>query len=139
MTDAISFVLPFPPSVNSIRTVARGRMISSAAYRDWQQEAGAHLVYQGFQPLVGKILIPGQCEVEIEFGRASKRKFDVDNHAKPILDLLVTYGLIEDDNNTILTRLSLVARERGLNGAVVTIIPIREIMEIEGAPMEWHP
>jgi Holliday junction resolvase RusA-like endonuclease len=126
MTDAISFVLPFPPSVNSIRTVARGRMISSAAYRDWQQEAGAHLVYQGFQAVDG-ILIPGQVEVEIEFGRSSKRKFDIDNHAKPILDLLVTYGLIEDDNNTILTRLSLIARERGLNGAVVTVIPIEEI------------
>jgi Holliday junction resolvase RusA-like endonuclease len=125
VTDAISFILPFPPSVNSIRTVARGRMISSSVYRDWQQEAGAHLVYQGFQS-VDSVLVPGQVEVEIEFGRASKRNFDIDNHAKPILDLLVTYGVIEDDNNTILTRLSLIARERGLNGACVTVIPIKE-------------
>jgi Holliday junction resolvase RusA-like endonuclease len=126
MTDAISFVLPFPPSVNSMRTVARGRMISSSVYRDWQQEACAHLVYQGYGS-ADAILVPGQVEVEIEFGRASKRKFDIDNHAKPILDLLVTYGVIEDDNNTILTRLSLIARERGLNGAVVTVIPIMEV------------
>jgi Holliday junction resolvase RusA-like endonuclease len=100
-------------------------MISSPVYRDWQQEAAAHLVYQGYGAC-DSIVIPGQVEIEIEFGRASKRKFDVDNHAKPILDLLVTHGVIEDDNNTILTRLSLVARERGLNGAVVTVIPIVE-------------
>lgn len=84
--------LPLPPSVNSIWRQARGRVIKSAKYQSWIKEAGFLLASQ----LKGK-RVPGFCGVKILCVKPSKRRMDLDNRLKAVLDLLVTMNVIDDD------------------------------------------
>ncbi len=115
MSEAQAFLLPWPPSVNT-----RERY-PTRSYLEWVDDAGAAIIAQDVCTTTGTV------EIEIELGAPSKRKWDLDNRAKAVLDLLVLHGIIEDDNSKILRRLTLIARDKGLTGAIVTVIPIMEI------------
>ena len=114
MTNSASFLVPWPPSVNKMRIAIRGRLISAPEYRDWLVEAGAAVSGQNPDTFTGPV------EVDIALGPPRKYKFDIDNRIKPILDLMVTLGIIEDDNCDILTKLT-VALDRETCGAMVTV------------------
>lgn len=83
-----------PPSTNGLFLNAghRGR-IKTPRYRAWLTDAGWQLEKQ--KPLA----MCGDIGVEISARRPDKRKRDIDNLAKPILDLLVTHRVIEDDSD----------------------------------------
>ncbi len=115
MTDAQSFLLPWPPSVNT-----RERY-PTRQYLEWIDDAGAALIAQEAR------IVGGTVEIEIELAAPSKRKWDLDNRAKAVLDLLVLHEIIEDDNSKIVKRITLIARDEGLCGAMVTVIPIKEL------------
>ena len=85
-----------PPSVN--RMYIKGR-IKSEAYRAWLSEAGWQLKAQNVRPVPGPVSLNISCP---ENGRR-----DLGNHEKPMTDLLVRMGLIEDDRNRIVRKITL--------------------------------
>lgn len=113
MSEPQAFLLPWPPSVNT------KQRYPTREYLEWIDDAGAAMIAQDVCTIVG------QVEIEVELGAPSRRKWDLDNRAKAILDLLVLHSVIEDDNSRILRKLTLIARDSGLTGAMVTVIPLR--------------
>jgi Holliday junction resolvase RusA-like endonuclease len=86
----ITLSLPLPPSVNNLfvnRKDGKGRF-TSPRYAAWKKAAGLELLVQ--RP--GRVW--GNYEVNITF---PKTRADGDNLVKPILDLLVTHQITDDD------------------------------------------
>lgn len=85
--------LPVPPSANNLfvtRRFGKGRAISPA-YEAWIKDAGwAIKLWPGGVPKRCK-----HCRVEMEMPVTYQR--DLDNCAKPILDLLVAHEVLVDD------------------------------------------
>ena len=89
----VTIDLPFPPSVNTAFPSGRnGRRHKSKRYVAWCEEAGWLLKSQ--KP--GHI--KGEVNVTIELQKPDKRRRDLDNYNKPVLDLLVDHGVIDDDS-----------------------------------------
>ena len=86
--------LPFPPSLNGNWRSERGSVHRSTAYKAWIKDAGWELKRQKPGKISGKFI------VRMLFGRPDKRKRDLDNLAKPVLDLLKSCKVIEDDSLT---------------------------------------
>ena len=94
MTDCqtVYLELPLAPSVNQIWRSGKGRVFKSAKYRAWLTEAGLLVSAQ----LKSK-RVPGFVGVIIKCVKPSKRKMDLDNRSKALLDLLVSMNVIDDD------------------------------------------
>lgn len=86
--------LPTPPSVNAMfANVPRVGRVKTAAYKRWITDAGWFVNAAGpFHTLTVAV----RCVIEIT--RTNKRRRDLDNCAKPVLDLLVKMGVIADDS-----------------------------------------
>lgn len=85
------FEIDKPPSVNNmfVNIPGKGR-VRSGEYTRWMRNQLKFLMAQRARP------VPTPVSVEI-FIPASTRG-DIDNRAKPILDLIVKAGIIPDDN-----------------------------------------
>lgn len=86
--------------------VCRGKFpmnMPSAKYKEWHKDASAQLAEQKIEPIVGPIV-----QIAISFVAPDRRKFDLTNKAESIMDLLVDNGIIEDDNYSIVPRVTLV-------------------------------
>lgn len=97
------FSLPYPPTVNNMfenNSRGRGRR-KSDGYVSWISEAGARLTKEKIKKCNGKVY------VSISAKAPDKRKRDIDNIIKPILDLLVSYRVIDADDSSCLTGLSI--------------------------------
>lgn len=83
-----------PPSLNNafLNVPGKGR-VRSKAYKAWADESGWMVKARKN----GTIDIP--VSVLIELSPKTKRAYDIDNRIKPALDLLVSCGVIQDDNN----------------------------------------
>lgn len=92
MAEYLAFELPFPPSTNAIWRTAGGRVHRSASYQEWQIAAGYQLSQQ-----IRSQKVPGPIGIELRFVKPSKRRMDLDNRIKPVLDLLVAHQVIDDD------------------------------------------
>lgn len=93
--------LPFPPSTNNLFiNTSRGR-IRSSKYDEWAAEAGWELKRQRPANVTG----PVSLAFEFQSNR-DKRKRDITNLLKAPEDLLVKYGVIEADDNTIVREIS---------------------------------
>lgn len=97
----IRLTLPYPPTANNMHTVARGRKIKSAEYRQWERRTLAVLLAGPFGITVpGKPThLPGPYNITIECDRPDRRRRDLGNLEKPVSDLLVSAGVIADDSN----------------------------------------
>jgi crossover junction endodeoxyribonuclease RusA len=104
--------LSMPPSTNSIWRSVNGRNIVSARYREWKKTAGLELMAQ--RP----VRHLGPVAVTIMLVPPDKRRFDLDNRVKPVLDLLVSGGIIEGDDSRIVKRI-VVEPGEGKPGAYV--------------------
>lgn len=88
-------VLPIPPSVNRCwRNVPGVGRVRTAHYRAWRDAAGWELRAQ--RPPQ----IPGDVSISIRAGRPRRRR-DLDNIIKPVLDILVSCGVIVDDSHVV--------------------------------------
>ena len=87
--------LPWPPTVNHYYTVARGRKILSEAGRAYKAYCCQCLMIQRVAKLTKEDAPFG---VNILARPPDRRKRDLDNLLKPILDSLVDYGAIPDDS-----------------------------------------
>lgn len=108
--------VPFPPSINRLRTVARGRLITSKVYRDWTVLASSQARLQRPQRIAGHV------SVHISLNIGSKRKYDIDNFAKALLDLIDKHlDLIDNDN--LVDRL-LIDRQGVPVGATIHVVSV---------------
>lgn len=85
--------LPWPPSNNHYYTVVRGRKILSKAGREYAEGAVPACAGQNrpVRPLSGRL------RVEVAVCPPDRRRRDLDNLGKPVLDALVKGRVIEDD------------------------------------------
>lgn len=91
----VTIHLPMPPSVNNLYINAGRKRVRSPRYRAWQDDAGWRLKAARLEPIKGPV------SVVVERYVPDKRRRDADNLNKPVLDLLVAYGVIEADDNRI--------------------------------------
>ena len=93
MTQAISLVLPMPPSVNgAYRNVPGVGRVKTRVYRDWATEAALLMKMQ----VRGSIA--GAYAIHVEVDRPDKRRRDLSNLLKVLEDTIVAQGLVEDDS-----------------------------------------
>lgn len=88
---ALQIFLPYPSSVNGIWRSGNGRTYKAKEYRAWEEAADEAISEQK----------PGCLEreffVTILVGRPDKRRRDLDNLVKPLLDACERNGVVEDD------------------------------------------
>jgi crossover junction endodeoxyribonuclease RusA len=92
--------LPKPPSVNALFSNVPGRgRVKSKEYRDWIEAAGWTLLSQKPAHVTGP--------VSLDYLMHDSGRVDLGNLEKPLTDLLVTHGIIEDDKRSIVRRITL--------------------------------
>ena len=97
----IRITIPLPPvskkNSQQIHEYGGRRMIvPSAAYRRYEIQAGYHLRPRPAQPLKGPL------EVKCLFCMPTRRRVDLVNLLEAADDLLVKYGIIEDDHSGVI-------------------------------------
>lgn len=96
MSEWVEIELPYPPSVNTYwRHTKAGRHYISKKGREFKEVAIARC--KAFDAFSGAVKI----RMDVYF--PDKRKRDLDNLTKGVFDSLVASGLIEDDNNEVIT------------------------------------
>jgi len=90
-SDVVTVQLTIPPSVNSCwaNVAGKGR-VRSTAYRRWSKLAMQELQEQQAGRVAGKFCV-------VITAKRTKRKRDIDNLVKPILDLLA--GVVTADDS----------------------------------------
>lgn len=118
--------LPFPPSANNLFINVGKRRVKSKKYRDWIDEAGWRLTMQKPQKFKGKV------KVSIYAARPDKRKRDIANLEKAVVDLLVAHLIIRDDS--LVETMTLGWVTDNLKGVSVTITAIEEDHDQQSEP-----
>ena len=118
-------------AANAIWRSYRGRVVRSANYKAWRDIAGKEILIQ--RPKKHR----GPVDVTIELASPSRRKFDLDNRAKSILDLLVDMQVIQGDDADTVQRLTVFCGQ-GFVGARISVAPSpccsRVVPALLGAP-----
>lgn len=96
----LSFTLPYPPSVNTYwrhpsRGPLAGRHLISQEGRNYREAIRAHVAESSFG------MITGLVAVDIEAFFPDRRKRDLDNILKSLLDSLTHAGVWEDDSQIV--------------------------------------
>lgn len=118
----LSFTLPYPPSVNTYwrhpsRGPLAGRHLISQEGRAYREAIRAHVAESSF----GKIT--GLVAVDIEAFFPDRRKRDLDNILKSLLDSLTHAGVWEDDSQIVDLR---IRKGPTIAGMVkVSVIPMK--------------
>lgn len=84
--------LPLPPSVNSYRTIFRGRMGISKAGREFKEQVSDY-VAEYRVPKLGA----ARLEMKVVLYPRDRRKQDIDNRIKALWDALTDAGVFDDD------------------------------------------
>ncbi len=113
VAQCVSYRLPFPLSVNNLFFNTKRGRVKTTRYQAWLREVSSVLKSQGL------VYIPGKVTVRILLIRPDKRRRDVDNYAKSLIDSLVLNGVIEDDS--LIEKLILSWYSRDLSGCFVEI------------------
>ena len=85
------FLLPFPPSVNSMYA-GKARRYKSPRYKKWIAEAQVMACKQKLP-----VWVNGPLQVQLDFVKPDKRKRDLDNLAKAVLDFCTDAQVWKDD------------------------------------------
>lgn len=92
--DPLTLFLPRPPTSNNLFPNSKsGRRFISPEYRAWKMHATLSLRAQGIRPAG-----IGGAIVMYEFKKPDNRRRDVANMEKATTDLLVQYGILQDDS-----------------------------------------
>lgn len=122
-----TYYLPWPPQANNRLMARRGKgMMLSPKVRDWYENAAYELRRQNPE------LIEGPVELHIRLSAPFKRKYDIDNRAKCTIDALVKNGIIEEDDCTIVRKITMEADETACVGAHVTISSVAPLSPEKG-------
>lgn len=113
----VKIQIPYPVSVNTMYRNVRGKgRVKTKKYIDWVKEAERRLWGMHWKE---RIHIYGKVQIHIKVKRPDKRKRDIDNLAKGILDFLTFQNIIDDDSNV--EKLIIEWVYDGPAGATVTI------------------
>jgi Holliday junction resolvase RusA-like endonuclease len=117
------YLVPWPPSVNQYWRAVKGRNILSEKARKWKKLAEQQLMTQKIE------MMEGPAVIIIHLYPPTRRKYDIDNRVKAILDLLVKCGIIEDDDNEHVVQLTVkhAAVCRDNPGAKIAVMPCHEL------------
>ena len=110
--------LPMPPTTNNLFATDRasGKRFRTAEYKAWAQEAG-YLLNKQRPPLVaGKVSLL----LEVEEPKTARRQ-DVCNREKACIDLLVSHGVIQSDDQRHVREV--IMRWADVAGVRVTVRP----------------
>lgn len=107
--------LDWPPTVNHYYTVARGRKILSERGRDYKKTQGWQMIAQSIAKHMS-----GKFKIDITAHPPDRRRRDLDNLLKPILDSLTEYGAITDDSD--IDELSISRGEKIPGGHIEVVI-----------------
>ena len=115
--------LPLPPSVNTYRTIFRGRMGISKAGRAFKEQVSDY-VAEYRVPKLGA----ARLEMKVVLYPRDKRKQDIDNRIKALWDALADAGVFDNDE-----QIDILLVERGEikkgGGALVMIDILDKIKE----------
>ena len=120
--------LPLPPSVNSYRTIFRGRMGISKAGREFKAQVSDYVVEYRV-PKLGK----ARLEMKVVIFPRDRRKQDIDNRIKALWDALGDAGVFDDDE-----QIDVLMIERGeikKGGGVLVMIDILDKIK-ENSPIK---
>jgi len=112
----IELELPYPPSVNHYWRRVGARTLISRGGRAFRQSVCSILADYGVEPLAGPL------EIDIRVYPPDRRRRDVDNVQKALLDAMEHGGAYEDDSQIV--RLSIEKGEPVDGGK--TIVQIRK-------------
>ena len=104
--------IPFPPSVNTHWQRSPHGMDLSKRGRRYRQE-----VYDALAHCAVKLT--GRLALHITLHRGDRRKYDIDNCIKPLVDALMHAGIFEDDEQV--DKLTVVRGERQKPGGAVVV------------------
>lgn len=107
--------LPWPPTANTMFGLKGHMRFVSSKYKAWKDLALTHLASQRPTKMDGCVA------VTIKLTPPTKRQWDIDNRVKPIIDILVTYRLIEDDNASVIKRITVECSYDNRPGANITV------------------
>jgi len=119
--------LPLPPSVNTYRTIFRGRMGISKAGRAFKEQVSDY-VAEYRVPKLGA----ARLEMKVVLHPKDRRKQDIDNRIKALWDALADAGVFDNDE-----QIDILLVERGVikkGGGCLVIIEILDKIE-ENAPI----
>jgi crossover junction endodeoxyribonuclease RusA len=88
----IIVVLPYPPSANSMWRHVGKRVLRSAEYEAWRKQCA--LIIRSETRGHG---VAGPYAMTMQVGRPDRRRRDIDNLVKPVGDVLVLAGAVDDD------------------------------------------
>lgn len=122
--NSIQITLPWPPSVNAYWRAVNGRNILSEKGRAYKVSAESAIVLAGYPRH------SGPCRVSIALYPPDNRRRDCDNTLKPILDALVSNGVIESDDYRIVRGITVnwanAAASKATAGVRVVIGPAQQ-------------
>lgn len=82
----------FPPSTNTLFATFNGRRLLSEKARDYAKHVAEAVSYSS-----AKLPIEGRLSVSILLQRGDRRKYDIANYEKAVIDSLQKCGVFEDD------------------------------------------
>lgn len=95
----MTYDLPLPPSVNALyKNTPHGRAKTNN-YLEWITLARSALCKQKARPLFGAY--------HLTYLVTEKSRIDLGNHEKPLTDLLVFHGILENDSKQFVRGISL--------------------------------
>jgi Holliday junction resolvase RusA-like endonuclease len=105
MPTTISVTLPIPPSANAIWRCQGRRVRTSKLYRQWQMSCDI----AALQACVPRPRIASPCAIEIilRSGHGWRKGRDLDNCIKPVIDWLVHWSILADDEWSIVQHVSI--------------------------------
>jgi len=101
---SIVLSLPSPPSTNVLyRNVKGVGRVKSSDYKDWIKSSSLMVSFQHAK--IRHLTIETPVSINVRVGDCNVMR-DLDNHLKPLADILVHTGIIRDDNMKYVSRIS---------------------------------
>ena len=123
----IRFTIPVEPRTKKnhsqmIWRNGRAVILPSKPYQQYEKNCRSFIPHPSFAP------ITGQVNVKAVFYMGTRRKVDLVNLMQALLDIMVKYGLIEDDNSRVVVSIdgSRVAYDKERPRTEVEIIEIEK-------------